>query len=157
MRWKYLLAAGLILCAGAAKAQQQPDMANVVSACGTPNSTYTTNATKPQTVDSTGSQCVSSSSASPIFVVPGHVTPLGYQQLTSLASATALTVPATATIAVAVCTGQTIYWRDDGVSPTATVGMPLTQYTPYVFTTTLSTIKFIQESATATCNVSYYK
>ena len=51
---------------------------------------------------------------------------LGYQQITSLTASTALTVPAGATLAVIVPESQSVRWRDDGVAPTASVGMPLT-------------------------------
>ena len=51
--------------------------------------------------------------------------PLGYQQITSLAASTALTVPARARAALIKCTAQSVRFRDDGTAPTATVGFPL--------------------------------
>lgn len=83
--------------------------------------------------------------------------PLGYQQLTSLGSATSLTVPAGAVEALIVCESQTVRWRDDGTAPTASVGMPLTANTPFPYTGNLSALQIIQTTASATCNVSYYK
>lgn len=83
--------------------------------------------------------------------------PLGYQQLTSLGSATSLTVPAGAVEALIVCESQTVRWRDDGSAPTASVGMPLTANTPFPYTGNLSALQIIQTTASATCNVSYYK
>jgi hypothetical protein len=60
----------------------------------------------------------------------GANTPLGYQQITSLSSATALTVPTGATVAVIIPETQAIRWRDDGTNPTASVGMPLASGQP---------------------------
>lgn len=88
---------------------------------------------------------------------PGPLSPMGYQQLSSLSSATGFTVPSSATIAVVVCTGQTVRWRDDGTSPTSSVGTELTVNTYFPYVGNLSLIKFIQESASATCDVAYYK
>ena len=82
--------------------------------------------------------------------------PLGYQQITSLGSAVALTVPDHAVKAVVVCTGQTVRYRDDGTSPSATVGMLLTVGVTYEFNSGLSALKFIQTATTAVLNISYY-
>ena len=43
---------------------------------------------------------------------------LGYQQITSLSSATGLTVPQGATLALIVPETQNVRWRDDGTNPT---------------------------------------
>ena len=54
---------------------------------------------------------------------------LGFQQITSLSSSTALTMPAAGVIgqkpkiAVVHCEAQAVRWRDDGTAPTASVGM----------------------------------
>lgn len=83
--------------------------------------------------------------------------PLGFQQLATLTSAVGLTVPAGATAAYVVCTGQPVTWRDDGTAPTATVGIPLPVNTVLLYQGTLGAIQFIQTTATAVCNVAYYK
>jgi len=91
--------------------------------------------------------------------------PLGYQQFTVAAATFLPSIPAGATEALVICTGQTVNWRDDGTAPTATVGMPLAVNTAFPYTggpasgsnIPLSAIEFIQTTATATCNVSYYK
>lgn len=89
---------------------------------------------------------------------PGNASPpIGYQQLTSLAASTALTVPTGAIEALIVCESQSIRWRDDGVAPTASVGMPLAVGVSFPYMGTLSTLRLIQTTASATCNVSYYK
>jgi hypothetical protein len=79
--------------------------------------------------------------------------PLGFQQLTP-AAATALTVPAGATLAVIV-SAASFTWRDDGVAPTTTVGMVWPATVPLYYNGTLSAIQVI--NAAGTVNVSYYK
>lgn len=80
----------------------------------------------------------------------------GYQQLGAVA-ATGLTVPPGTSFAIITVEGQPVRWRDDGVNPTATVGYPLAVGQELRYTAAqLSVIKFIQQSATATINVSYY-
>lgn len=97
-------------------------------------------------------------STSGCFKPPVAGIPLGYQQMTSLASATALpSIPTAAQEALIICTGQSVEWRDDGTAPTATIGMPLAVNTTLVYTGQLSAFQIIQTAATATCNVSYYR
>lgn len=89
---------------------------------------------------------------------------LGYQQLTSLASATGLTVPRTDVsglsvrprIAIIVVEGAAVRWRDDGVDPTSSVGMPLAVGVSLQYDGDLTAIKFIQQSPAAAVNISYY-
>ena len=89
---------------------------------------------------------------------------LGYQQITDLSSAVSLTVPAVdeagnkmmPTRAFIVAEGNNIRWRDDGTAPTASVGMILIQNNVLSYDGDLNSIKFIQVSAGAKLNVSYY-
>lgn len=81
----------------------------------------------------------------------------GTQQITSLSAATALTVPAGADMAVIIAETQAVRWRDDGTSPTASVGIPLATGTYMVYDGDLSAIKFIEQTSAAKLNVSYYK
>lgn len=104
-----------------------------------------------------GANFTCSGSTATCFKPPIAGVPLGFQQLSSLASATGLTVPAGAQEAFIVCTGQTVYWRDDGTPPTASIGIPLAVSTPFAYTGKLSAIQFIQSAASAICNVSYYQ
>lgn len=83
--------------------------------------------------------------------------PLGYQQITSLSAAAALTVPTGATSAVIVAEAQAVRYRDDGTAPTATVGIPLAVGTVLQYTGTLSAIKFIEQTSGAKLNISYYR
>ena len=90
---------------------------------------------------------------------------LGYQQIVGLAASTGLTVPqrdtnglvSSPTVAIIVPETQAVRWRDDGVAPTATVGMPLGVGAVLMYDGDLSRIRFFQQAATATLNVSYYK
>lgn len=82
--------------------------------------------------------------------------PVGYEQITSLSAAAALTPPSTAVWALIIPESQAVRWRDDGVNPTASVGMTLTVGQPLEFTGSLSAVRFIEQTASAKLNVSYY-
>lgn len=84
------------------------------------------------------------------------LTPLGYQQLTTLTAATALTPPAGATIADLVVEAQAVRYRDDAVDPTAAIGMPVASGARFTYVGDLSKVKFIAQTAGAILNVSYY-
>lgn len=91
-------------------------------------------------------------------VTPGKLTPLGYQQLSTISSATALTIPAGATVAYVTAESGTVRYRDDGTNPTTTVGTPLTQgFTLIYVATPLTAVKFIDTSTGAVLSVNYYK
>jgi hypothetical protein len=90
-------------------------------------------------------------------------TPLGYEQITNLSTAVGLGPLTTAipndTIMVLIQaeTGG-VRWRDDGVAPTASVGMILAAGQTFQYTTPdFTQIQFIQMSAGAILNVNYYK
>lgn len=80
---------------------------------------------------------------------------LGYQQLTPAAS-TGLTPPATATYAIIQAEAQAVRWRDDGTAPTASVGMVIASGGELRYDGNLNAIRFIEATATAKLNVSYY-
>lgn len=82
--------------------------------------------------------------------------PLGFEQLTSLGSASGLSPPSGAQRALLVCTAQNVRFRDDGTDPTASKGIQLTTGTLFWYEGDLSAIKFIEESASAVLEVSYY-
>lgn len=90
---------------------------------------------------------------------------LGYQQITSLSSSTGLTLPATdpnglnctPAFALIIAETQGVRWRDDGVAPTTTVGMPLAVGIPLQYDGDLSKIRFIEQTAGAKLNISYYR
>jgi len=91
-------------------------------------------------------------------------TRLGYQQITSLTASTALTVPARdlnglnckPTIALITPETQAVRWRDDDVAPTASVGMPLAAGVTLQYDGDLTKIRFIEQTASAKLNITYY-
>lgn len=91
-------------------------------------------------------------------------TRLGYQQITTLSSATSLTVPdkdvqglsCKPSIALITPEGQAVRWRDDGVAPSATVGMPLAVGVTLQYDGDLTKIQFIEQVGGAKINISYY-
>lgn len=95
--------------------------------------------------------------ANRVETVPGCSQPLGYQQITSLSSSTALTVPRGARFALIKAQTQNVRWRDDGTAPSGTVGMLLATTDPTLcYAGDLSAIRFIETTASAAINVSYY-
>jgi len=86
----------------------------------------------------------------------GQREPLGYQQITSLGSSTALTVPAKSRRAIITAETQAVRWRDDGTAPTATVGMPVAVLTPFEYLGDLAAIRFIEQVAGGKLNIAYY-
>ena len=81
---------------------------------------------------------------------------LGYQQITSLSASTALTVQTGATRALIAPLTQTVRWRDDGTAPTTSVGMPVAAGSYLSYDGDLNRISFIEASASAELNVTYY-
>ena len=91
-------------------------------------------------------------------------TRLGYQQITSLSAATGLTVPSVdlnglacrPSIALITPETQGVRWRDDDTNPTASVGMPLAAGVTLQYDGDLTKIKFIEQTASAKLNITYY-
>lgn len=81
---------------------------------------------------------------------------LGYQQITSLSSATGLTIPQGTTLALIVPETQNVRWRDDGTNPTASVGMPIFVGASLSYDGDLNRIRFIESTAGAKLNICYY-
>ena len=92
-------------------------------------------------------------------VARGGLTAVGFEQITSLSSSAALTVPSGATIAVVQVEGMDVRWRPDGATtnPTASVGMLLPAGAERVFDGGLASVRFIRVAAGAALNVSYYQ
>lgn len=94
-------------------------------------------------------------------VADAYRTPIGYEQLTGLSAVKGLTAAAYdgASYAVLQAESQDVRWRDDGTNPTASVGMILLNDppVPIAYFGDLSAIKFIEETASAKLNVSYYR
>lgn len=86
-------------------------------------------------------------------------TPLGYAQDTDLAAAGGLptvsgSIPAATTVALIQAEGADVRWRDDGVDPTASVGMLLGAGTAFWYRGTFSAFKAI---GSGTLNVTFYQ
>lgn len=88
---------------------------------------------------------------------------LGYQQIGSgLNAANNLTLPSHPTgikpsKALITPEAQAVRWRDDGTAPTSTVGMPLAVGDTLEYDGDLNKIQFIEQSASAKLNISYYR
>ena len=81
------------------------------------------------------------------------------QKLTlTTATATALTVPANAQMAIVSVETQAARFRDDGTSPTASTGQPMAVGGAWTFegNAELQALKFIEQSSGAVLTVSYY-
>ncbi len=65
-------------------------------------------------------------------------------------------MPSGATLALIVPETQNVRWRDDGTAPTASVGMPIFVGASLSYDGDLNRIRFIEETASAKLNISYY-
>lgn len=83
------------------------------------------------------------------------LTPAGFQQITTGASASALTVPGGATYAL-VQADAAIRYRDDGTNPTATVGILISAAGVLFYTGSLAAFRLIGVVVGATVNIAYY-
>ena len=62
-----------------------------------------------------------------------------------------------ANFAIMRVTGGGVNWRDDGVAPTSTVGMPMnTTDPPFEYMGSLAGIQFIEQSGAASVEVAFY-
>ena len=87
----------------------------------------------------------------------GVLKPMGYEKVTGLTTAKALTVPTGARIALIKPETQGVRFRDDGTNPTATDGFLLDAGEEFIYTGKLATLRFIEAAATSTLHVSYYR
>jgi len=86
---------------------------------------------------------------------------VAHEQITALSTAAILTVATfkNARYALIECdhtAGKYVRWRDDGTAPTSTVGISLAPGEKLFYDGNLADIQFIEESASAKLNVSYY-
>lgn len=89
------------------------------------------------------------------------ISPLGYCQLTSLASSTLVSscsggIPALTGWAVICIETNAIRWRDDGVAPTAAVGMPIVAGQCFNYSGTFATLRLIAQTGSPVANISFY-
>lgn len=108
--------------------------------------------------------CKNALAGNPVSATPYTFTPLSPMQSgLAVTSSTALTVPAGATYAVVCAYGQTVNYTTDGsATPTGTssgVGMQLAAGSclPLSGPLLISNFRAIQQSATATLSVSYFR
>lgn len=86
-----------------------------------------------------------------------QLTPKGYEQITVSTLVKSLTVPAGAKKAILRVSTNPIRWRDDGIAPTAAIGMPLVADNEREFEGVLEAVRLIRSGAAdATVDVSYY-
>lgn len=82
---------------------------------------------------------------------------LGFQQVTSIAAATALTVPAGAIAFLIQATGAAVRWRADATAPTAAIGQRLgATEAPQFYPFAPHGVQVIQEAPTGVVNVTYF-
>jgi hypothetical protein len=82
---------------------------------------------------------------------------LGYQQITDLSSAVGFTsVPSGAAYVRIQAEDRDVRWRDDGTSPTASVGMLLYEGALIEYEGDFSAIEFIEAAASAILNATFY-
>jgi len=91
-----------------------------------------------------------------VGVVDMPINPMGYQQITSLSSSTTLTVPSGSNAALIQAQDNNVRWRDDGTAPTTSVGMLHLASAERWYIGDLSALRFIETTASAVLNVSYY-
>lgn len=87
--------------------------------------------------------------------------PCGFQQL-AVDTAKSLTIPAACggvpTLAVIRAEAQALRYRDDGVAPTTTVGMPIAITDgPIEYQGTISALQFIAETSGGIVDVLFYR
>lgn len=87
----------------------------------------------------------------------GSLTSTGYQQLTSVSTATGFTPPALTNICFIQTETVSVRFRTDGTAPTASVGQLLAVGSLLQETASLSTIKFIPTSGSTIIDVDCYK
>lgn len=88
--------------------------------------------------------------------------PLGYEQLSVGSSAMSLSPPDGAVFAVIAVESKAARYRDDGIDPTTTAGMPISVDKSFVYHGDLVALRFIRDGAglgfsSAIINVNYYR
>lgn len=85
----------------------------------------------------------------------------GFQQITSLSGAQSLSIPVATDgtkprMCLVHCETQAVRWRDDGTAPTSGIGMRLIVGGELRYDAELTKIQFIEETASAKINITYY-
>src|SRR6185312_14201855 len=83
---------------------------------------------------------------------------LGCHQITSFSGATGFpTIDTGATFVFGSVEGNSVRFRDDGVSPTASVGVLIQSNATFYLTENLSNVQFVPTTGTATINYCDYR
>jgi len=91
----------------------------------------------------------------PVVIVQSRRKALGYQQITTVNAAVTL-ASRNAVFAIIQAETKDVRWRDDGVAPTALVGMILPAGGTLVYDGALDAIQFIETAASAKLNITYF-
>ncbi len=88
---------------------------------------------------------------------PYSYRPLGYQQVSASAVAQNLpNIPPNASVALIAVESQGIRYRDDGIAPTASVGMPISGGQDFQYMGDLINFQFIAQTGSPTVDILYY-
>ena len=90
-------------------------------------------------------------------IVDGNRVPVSYQQMTSITGATTPTYTAGAAFCLIQAEANSLRYRDDGTSPTGTVGQVIASGSTVAYTGDLTLLKIIQAGGGAIANVTCYK
>ena len=95
-----------------------------------------------------------------IATISAYRRPFGYQQIT-VTTVIGFTLPTLINgqpvgYAVIQCNGGVVRWRDDGVAPTATVGMSLPSGAELDYSGEMTALVFILSSGTPILDITYY-
>ncbi len=91
------------------------------------------------------------------FVITGRRPPAGCVQMSTLSSAIALSsIPEKARLVYIQAETQSIRWRDDGTSPTASVGNLIQAGDTIEYDGDISQVKIIETTTSAKANLAYY-
>ena len=90
------------------------------------------------------------------YVADDKLTPQGYYQLTSLATAKSI-AGGNGRVALIQALNQNVRWRDDGTDPTDAIGMRIHAGETIFFTGDLQKFRVIEETSGAELNVSTYE
>lgn len=95
-----------------------------------------------------------------LFSLPAFAASLGYQQSTSLSTASAINLPSIPTGPVGSfllsVEAAAVRWRDDGTDPTSSVGQPVSAGQAICYGNDAHAVRIIGQSAGATIDVTYY-
>ncbi len=90
-------------------------------------------------------------------MIAGKRTPNGFEQITTITTATGITAPDGTVLAIINIEAQAVRWRDDGTAPTAAIGMNRAVGDTFEYNGNFADLQFIETTVGAIINISYYK